>query len=362
MRCHRAARRSRTRIAVVSVVLAFAARSKTARADPSFALAWHERSDPAACVTEPALREIVAKKLGRDPFVERAHADVVIEGEETSAGARFRAHVRETTRDGAVLGSREIEAESCARLLRATGIVIALIAKPSADGEPEGRAEPSEGAADRETSERAPVASPAPTPSPVPRAPLRQPPQETPAPAQGALRRPFELSLGVGASAAVGILPSASAALRGVARLERARSRWSFEWTAGYTLPQSFRSRTVRGTLSAVDQQVRACFALVPQRAMRVDACGGAFWGAVIPRTAGLKDRNDAWRPLAGPVAALAVQLRQETRAARLDLGVAAPVVGRTLYFQSTEAEPERLYSTGAVIVFLGVSGLLTIL
>ncbi|MBX3219660.1 MAG: hypothetical protein KF795_04005 [Labilithrix sp.] len=362
MRCHRAARRSRARVVAVGLVLALLARSRAARADSSFALSWRER--PAACVTETALRSVVTEKLGRDPFIDRERADIVIEGDETSAGARLGARVVERDRDGVVLGSREIDAESCPRLIRATGLVVALFVKAVEERESGAdRGEQEEHGAPRTMPEEVHTeAEPGARPEALPPAP----PPPVPAPREssrpGPRRGAFELSLGAGASASVGILPSASAALRGVARLERSSSVWSFEWTAGYTLPQSFRSRAVRGTLSAVDQQVRACLDLLPERSVRLDACGGAFWGAVVPHTAGLTERSDAWRPLAGPEAALAVQLREGARSGRLELGVAAPVVGRTFYFESVGAGQERLYSTGRVILFVGVSGLLTIL
>ena len=348
-------------MSAVLVVLALGCSSKAARADSSFALTWHERSDAPACVTEKALRAVVEEKLGRDPFLDRERAEVVIEGEEISSGAHLRARVRERRRDGVVLGSREIEAESCPRLIRATGIVVALFVKASEDREPEEeRGGQGEGVVVRDSPAELHAPSERPAPVTPPSAPTPSPPRESAPPVVP--RRPFELSLGGGGSAAIGLLPSASAAVRGIARLERAGSRWSFEWSAGYSVPQSFGSRAVRGTVSAVDQQVRACVALTRPLALRVDACGGAFWGAIIPHTVGLEARNDTWRPLAGPVAALAAQLRDDARAVRLELGMTAPIVGRTLYFQSAEAEPERLYSTGTIIVFLGASGLMTIL
>ena len=312
-------------------------------------------------MTEAALRKVVVEKLGRDPFIDRERAELVIEGEEISSGARLRARVRERRRDGVVLGSREIDAESCPRLIRATGIVVALFVEASEDRAPEEeRGDPHERAVDRETAAEPPAQSERSAPVTPPSTPMQLLPRASVRPV--APRRPFELSLGLGGSAAIGLLPSASAAVRGIARLERAGSRWSFEWSAGYSFPQSFGSRTVRGTVSAVDQQVRACLALTQELAIRVDACGGAFWGAIVPHTVGLAERNDTWRPLAGPAAALAVQLRDDARAGRLELGMTAPIVGRTLYFQSAESESERLYSTGTVIVFFGASGLLTIL
>jgi hypothetical protein len=318
-------------------------------ADTSFALSWR---DPKGCVTEKALRAVVAEKIGRDPFVESSDADVVIDGEALATVERFRARVLERRRDGVVLGSREIDAESCERLVRATGIVIALFVRAS---EPEnGREE----APQSSSEERATETSPPPPIEPTDAGKSSSSTLQT-----TTARRPpaLVLSLGVGGVAAVGALPSLSGGLRLVARLESSRSRLSFVWSGEYMLPQSFESGTVRGTLSAVDQQVFACLSLTPPRPTRFEACGGAYWGAVIPATAGVRDQNDAWRAIAGPAVALAAQLGARTSAARLELGVAMPVVGRTLYFENARAEPERLYSTGQVIVFLGVAGLATI-
>lgn len=367
---HHAVRRSRTcGVAfLVAVAAGLSLTARQARADPAFALSWRERSGATACVTETALRAVVNEKLGRDPFVERERADVVIEGEEVSSGGRLRTRVRERRRDGVVLGSRDINAETCPRLIRATGIVIALFARPPDEREPEGaRSVQSERTVEPDARPEEP-AEPVETEPPAramaipPSTPRRRPSRKSGPPEE--VRRSPELSLGLGGAATVGLLPSASASARAVARLELPSSRWSFEWSGGYSLPQSFSSRTVHGTLSAVDQQLRACLALIQRRAIgtRLDACAGAFWGAVVPHASGLREQDDSWRALAGPVSALAVQLGDRARAVRLEMGLTAPVAGRTFYFDSTEARPEPLYSTGTVIVFLGVTGLFTIL
>lgn len=334
--------------------LALAGVANTARADASFSLSWHAKPGTAGCVTEAALRDAVAKKVGQNPFTDPERADIAIEGEEASVGGRFRAHVQQRDRQGVILGSRDLDTESCARLMQATTIVVALFIEPYTDREPSKPAE-NEDASEPQVREEAPA--PPPT--------LRPPP---PATRQAQVlssvssRPPFDLSLGVGAALATGLLPSASVALRGAARLEREGSRWSFDWSAGYSLPQSFSTRAVRGTFSAVDQQVRACFAVAKSTATRLDVCGGAFWGAVVPTTTGVHARDDASRTLAGPLAALAAQLGERPRSARLDLGITAPIKARSFYFQSTEAEQERVYVTGKVIVFAGISGLFTIL
>ena len=346
--------------------------SSTARADTSFSLSWRSRPGTAACVTEAALRDAVEKKLRRSPFADRDRADIAIEGEELSSGGRFRARVKQTDRRGVVLGSRELDAESCARLLRATTIVVALFIDPGKDRGPEeergrgdevGAQEPGGTTAtddrarpdDDDEKDRASVG---PSMAAHPSRPI-----SADAPPMVTRRAPLDLVLGAGGAAAIGLLPSANAMLRVTARLEREGSRLSFEWSGGYSLPQSFRTRAVRGTLAAVDQQVRACVALGPMSStIRFDACGGAFWGAIVPQTGGLRERNDTWRPLAGPLAALAVELREGTRAMRLDLGIAAPLVKRNIYFESSAGDFERVHSNGRVIPFLGFSGLLTIL
>lgn len=358
MRCHRAAPRL---AAAVCVLLGLGFVSSAARADASFALSWRSRTGAPACVTDAAVREAVEKKLGRKPFTDRDRADILIEGEETVAGGRFRARVTQRDRHGVVLGSRDLDAQSCPSLIRTTTIVVALFIEPGNDGTPgedrrasedsvEGRA-PGEDRVDAERREHAPDARP--------RGPLRPPPPSLP---PAAWRRPLELSLGFGGAAAVGLLPSASASLRIIARLEHTRSRFSFEWSAGYSMPQTLRDGSVRGTFSAVDQQLRACLALFEEPRIEVDACGGVFWGAIVPDTKGVNEGNDAWRPLVGPVAAVALQLSEGLASARLDLGLTTPVVRRGFYYLSSDAEPERFYSTSSAILFVGLSGLFTIL
>ena len=318
-------RRAALRLVIAGgIVVAAALAPRTALADASFALSWRTSAEP-GCVTEPALRSAVENKLGRSAFVDRDHADIVIEGEEIPARGRFRARLVQRDHGGAVLGSRELEAESCAGLLRATAIVVALVIEPERKGEPDGRA-PGDTSTDDasqggrlhpERAQEAPGRS-----SDSARRPLASAPPD---------RAPFALSLGAGGAAAVGILPSASMALRGVARLAHGGSRWSFEWSGGYSFAQTRREGTVRGTFSAIDQQLRACLALVAEPHIGVDACGGGFWGAIMPTTAGVKERNDAWRPFGGPMGALAVELREHARAARLELGLVGLPVRRSL-------------------------------
>ncbi len=357
-------RRRRAALRVASagcVTLAVALTSSAARADASFALTWRAEPGATACVTEGAVRDAVEKKLGRKPFTGHDHADIVIEGEELLTDGRFRARLTQRARSGAVLGSRELDAQTCADLIRTTAIVVALFIEPDKDREP-GDRRPREAPIDDRPPDGARLRSEVrtePMPGTRPRSGATPVPSELPPLAS---RRPFELSLGFGGATSVGLLPSASIGLRGVARLEHTGARWSFEWSGGYSLPQTLREGSVRGTFSAIDQQLRGCLALVAEPKLRLDTCGGGFWGAIVPSTVGVKDGNDAWRPVVGPMGALAVELRETTRALRLDVGLTALPVRRSLYYVTSAAEPARFYSTGRVIVFVGLSGLFTIL
>lgn len=349
--------------------LAFAPR--VAWAEASFALTWRSEAGAALCVNEAALRDAVEKKLGRNPFTDRDRAAIVIEGDESRAGARFRARVTQRGRSGAVLGSRELEASSCASLIRTAAIVVALFIEPGDGAEP---VEPVDGG--KPVEERGPTEEPRASAGPEEaRAPTgggrepapdmrRSQPRRPPDAPSVASTPPFALSLGFGGAAAVGFLPSPSVSLRGVARLERPGSRFSFEWSGGYSLPQSFRDGWVRATFAAVDQQLRACVA-VAQTKLSLDACGGVFWGAIAPTveatTAGILERSAAWRPVVGPSATVALRLRDAAHSARLDLGLAAPPARRAFYYSTTDGEVERFYTTGQVIGFIGLSGLITI-
>ena len=335
----------------------------------SFALSWHGTRSP-ACVTEPALREAVARKLGRNPFAELERAQIHIEGEESPAGSdRFRARVTQTDQRGVVLGSRELEPQACASLLRAATLVVALIIDPDGSGgrgegerrDEEGR--PSDGRSDADepapADERRPPL-PAPPPSSAPSGAPEPSRRRPPTVAARSLPR-FDLSLGVGAGVTAGVLPSTGATLFIPARLSVGRSRWSFDWRGGYALPQTLRDGLVTGEFAALEQQLRGCFAFVRWANATFDTCGGFVWGGVIPKTRGVQLGNDSWRVIAGPVGALAFQLNRRGTAARLDLGIALPSREYTFSYRSVSGERKALYSTDDVVFSASLSVLRTI-
>lgn len=320
------------------------------RAEVAVALSWRPDSARAdVCVTEAPLREAVEEKLGRKPFVDHEHAQIVIQGEEFAIGRdRFRARVIERDRRGVVLGVRELEAQSCPSLQRAAKLIVALIIDPYFKG--------------RRVADDAPVTppparqanvatkpSPPPTLAPLPpraRAPL------TP------LRRPaFDFSLGLGAGSSVGVLPSASATLFVVARLEPARSRWSFDWRGGYSLPQRLRDGPVLGDFSAVEQHVRSCLTFVEWPSRKLDACGGIVGTAVMPSTSGVDQGTAQWKVLLSPTAAVAFEQRAGAAFGRLELGVMLPLRQYAFSYFDLANERKGFYSTEAVIFFFALSG-----
>ena len=332
---------------VLAVWLTFAAPARAN--DAAFALAWP--GDPKTrCIDESALRAGVERKLGRAPFVDEAQADIVIEGQESPLeGGRWRARITQRDRDGVLVAEREIKAKDCANLLRAATVVIALVIEPSRDQEvPAERTAPVPAPRPRLPSSARPL--PAATPTPAPRARSSSEP-----------RSAFALRLGVGASATGGLLPSVSGSVLAVARIGRPDSPWSFDWTGGYAWPQEVSDGAIRGEFSAVGQRLRACLALVTGTKARVDACGGALWGAIIPEINGVLATSESWRKLLGPTAALALDLRARGAGMRLEAGFEVPIERFSFTYLSNTGEPRHFYTSGGAMFFVSVAGLQTI-
>ena len=334
--------------------------SRTAHAETTFALEW--RSEKAPCVRGEAVREAVESALGRSLFVDREHADIVIDGEERRADERFRARVTQRDRTGANLGTRELEAETCAGLERMTIVVVTLFIEPSL-----GREEPPPPSPPPPSppSPRSDGDDLAPPPPPRPRAPRstrstksapgRPPSRDTQAPEHA---RSAALHLGVGAGAALGLLPGPSMSLRGVMRLAIPRSRFTFDWSIGYSLPQSVVvDRWVRATFFAVDQQLRGCFTAARVATLELDACAGGSFSAIVPSTRGITGGDESARTLLGPTAALAARVQGAPGAMHIELGLAVPWRRRFQSYVTQSGEIRTLYASSPVIGLAGVAG-----
>ncbi len=338
--------------------------TSTASAEATFSLSWRSDTRPGGCATEASLREGVERKLGRAPFASREEAELIIEGRERALGNnRYQARIIQKNRDGAVLGERNLDAQSCAALLRGAILVVALFIdpnqnRPAEDVPAQGRKDEAPPASEDEPPpgrDTPPLVGP-PSISPHRQAPL---PPAPPAPRSRSKRMPpgFQVSMGLGAGAATGMLPSVNGILLGVGRLSHERSRWSFDWTGEYALPQTVVRRSVRGEFGAIQQQLRTCLGLAGWRNVTLDACGGVVWGAILPETVGVRAQSDRFRVFAGPTAATAVQFRRGESFVRLEAGAMVPQRRFMFAYIGAEGAVERFYSTSPVTFFVALTG-----
>lgn len=357
--------RRRTRGAVWAALLLFTGWLfvvRPARAEAGVALSWRSEGALRACGSESAIREGVELRLGRRPFTDPDHARIWIAGEEVAVGPdEFRARVTQRDRNGVVAGSRELEPQPCASLVRGAVLIISLIID---------RAEQRE-RVDQHEAEEAATGKPAPRMDLAPRREPESPAPDVPSPPAVVLPRtstrtreahPPELWLGAGAGTSIGVLPSLDGALFVAARLTPSRSRWSFEWRGTYHLPQRVGERPVSGVVSAVDQRLNLCLSPFSTRMTRLDLCGGLTWTAVIPQTRGISQGNESARALIGPTFAVAIQLGQRPLAGRLELGMALPLRRYTFVYTAPDGFKKSFYSTGEVQFFVSIAGLRTIL
>lgn len=337
-------------VAVIAGVAVSAAASP-ASADVSFTLSWRAEARDGGCLSEASLRDAVEQRLGRKPFTDPEHADILIDVEERAVGHdRFGARVTERARDGAVRGVRVLEPQSCPSLRRAATLIVTLIIDPHLT---------------RKHTEEGSLESPAPVPEEGLVAIGGAPPAPSPAiPRLEPLRAPerpgrrLHFSVGLGAGTSIGVLPSASATVFAVARLEPAGSRWSFDWWGGYSLPQRLRDGPVRGDFAAVEQRIRTCFGVVRWPTRKLDACGGIVWGAILPETVGIRRASDHWRVFVGPTAAVAFEQRAGALGARVELGLTYQGPQYDFSYFDLANERKGFYSTEAVVFFLALSGI----
>lgn len=329
---------------------------RRAGADTSFGLSWKVPTSTERCVEETALRESVEARLGRSTFTELANADIVIEAEETSVGqGEFRARVTERDRLGNARGVRELKAQSCPSLRRAATLIVALIIDPYRNGKrPD------------EPGEAAPPPPPAPASDRVEEVGREEPrpprPERVDAPsapvALESRKRTWNVALGLGAGSSVGVLPSASVTLFAVVRLEPSASRWSFDWSGGYSFPQRVSDGAVHADFSAVEQRLRTCVAVVRLPASVLDGCAGLAVGAILPDTVGVQSGSDHWRLLVGPTAAVAFDMRRGPIGGRVELGLTWGLRQHDFSYFDLANERKGFYSTETFVFFVSLSGI----
>lgn len=105
-------------------------------------LAWVRLDGADGCVAAPALARAVEERLHRKVFVSASDADITVEGSIGRAQpSGFRASLKVTGRDGAVLGTREVETRSskCEAIDEKIALVVSVLIDPDGDlaAEPE---------------------------------------------------------------------------------------------------------------------------------------------------------------------------------------------------------------------------------
>ncbi|MFZ5897011.1 MAG: hypothetical protein ACOY0T_38490 [Myxococcota bacterium] len=97
-----------------------------------FRLGWARAAGAEGCVEQQRLRQLVAARLGRDPF--DADAERSIEGVVERRGGRFSLQLVVREADGVSLGERHLESagEDCSELTEAAVLAVALTIDPNA--------------------------------------------------------------------------------------------------------------------------------------------------------------------------------------------------------------------------------------
>ncbi len=309
--------------------------SSTARAtsEPSFALSY-QPPDGAGCPTEEALRASVTGELGYDPWdpVDDGSSPrivVAIRGERD--GVRGRVEMRAT--DGRRLGARELEAPSCAVLLRALALAIAVAIDPLRAGAP----------------------PPPPTPATA-TAPSAKPPAIVPPPSlvvalpprRHRLSDEVRLRVAFGVQGSVGAAPGPTVGFMG--RVGFSVRRWSAAIELRGDLPGS--AEVDGGGVSA---STMAAF-LVPCVAHRTIAfCLLAGGGGQEVAGSGYLLSRSSWVPYAALGARVELDLPvSESLAVLFRVDVLAPLT-RTELYVGTE-RPQRVYRSAAISNSFGVA------
>ena len=100
--------------------------------------AWVRLDGAESCIAGSALARSVEERLRRKVFVSASDADISVEGSiGPSPGSGFRAVLRVIGRDGAILGTREVETRStsCDAIDRKLSLIVSVLIDPDAGAE-----------------------------------------------------------------------------------------------------------------------------------------------------------------------------------------------------------------------------------
>ena len=327
-----------------ALLLATPARADENAGRRSSSLAWVRLEGAESCIAGSALATRVEERLGRKVFVSAADADISVEGSvgrATKSG--FVATLRVTSRDGTILGSREVEtrAERCNAIDEKLSLVISVLIDPDSDGE-------------------------RPAPASTPQPPVVSPPrlierervvivrEAAPLPPE-----PWRFDVTLAAMGTLGLQPDIGLAFAPTVVLHPPRF-WSLLIGGGIAASSTIlaeRGARVEATLA--HGTVALCPLRVGTGRVEATACAGALVGALRSRGIGFDTTTSKTSVVAGPLAA-ARTLLLVARPIFLSLGVGlvVPLAHAEVGYR-TDAGASTLYRTSSVAAFgeLGIGG-----
>lgn len=266
-------------IAGAALALAFGV-AQSARADslPRARLQLETPEDGGLCPGAQTLRDLVAGRLGRDPFDDEASVRIEVSVTRADGGLSARVELRDA--DGETLGTRELSAslDECEDLLGAASVAIALALDPASGIVPPPEQEAASATpAENDESELPPASVPQRKDSELPPLFESRDSDSAEEPAAQEHETPT-VSLGIGPSAVYGHMPEVAPGVTLAARIRRPRFVFALEGSAHFSA----------GSMQVNDTGVRmtdlAIAALPCLRVSFASACGAVTTALVEAR------------------------------------------------------------------------------
>jgi hypothetical protein len=319
------------------VTLAIAREVRADEGKRTSSLAWVRLEGAESCVAGAALARSVEDRLKRKVFVSASDADLSIEGSIGPAGPGkqgFRAVLRVTSREGAVLGSREVEtrAAHCDAIDEKLSLIVSVLIDPDAGNEEPAPSEPSALPPPPNVIERERVVV------------VHDGPEHEPPPIER-----WNVALAIDGTLLAGLQPSVGL---GVAASVVLRPPHFWGVLLGGGISASTMSDLVRGAsaeASFADGVIGLCPLDAKKYGIEATACAGALVGALQSRGVGFDTTSSSSSIVAGPMVTGRVTLALVgPLVAHLGVDVVVPFSQAEVGYR-TPAGESTLFRTSAV-------------
>ncbi len=242
----------------------------------TFALAWVRDEGAEGCPAGRDFADEVARRLGRQPFDERAPRSIEIEVDRGAGDFQSRVFVRE--RDGSITGRRVLTSPDCAALFSATALAVVLVIDPDAllRGDAAARQPPPRAEL---PATRVPIAVPE-RKSMTPRAPVRSVPDPSAAASPPSGARAGGPSASLDAALTLGLLPRPTPGV-GLRVVAGAGPRWQVAAEALYATSAPATAQGARFDVGLTAFSLSALLDLAETSAVGVDTEAGVWAGAL---------------------------------------------------------------------------------